>query len=76
MAGLWYGVWLGSDLVTGLFGWLGLVWLTGSFTKCEVLGVWLGDVLGIDKNKLKVIHSYYTRICNYHTLQVSIDVGY
>jgi len=32
-------VWLGSDLVAGLFGWLGLVWLTGLFTKCEVVSV-------------------------------------
>ena len=29
----------GSDLVTGLFGWFGLVWLTGLFTKCDVVGV-------------------------------------
>ncbi len=40
----WY--WLRGLLVTGLFGWLGLVWLTGLFTKCEVVGVWLGDVAG------------------------------
>ena len=31
MAGLWCGVWLGSDLVTGLFGWLGLVWPVAEF---------------------------------------------
>ena len=36
-------MWLEREGYSGLFGWFGLVWLTGLFTKCDVAGVWLGD---------------------------------
>ena len=35
LAGLWYGVWLGGDLVTGLFGWLDI-----GFGDSWVLGLY------------------------------------
>jgi hypothetical protein len=63
MVGAMFGfgwVWLGSDLVTGLFGWLGLVWLTGLFTKCEVVGVWLGlrfCMVGLVQSYPQLLHA-------------------
>ena len=38
-----FGLIMVRGLVAGLFGWFGLVWLTGLFTKCDGFGVWLGD---------------------------------
>ena len=50
MAGLGYGVWLGADLVTGLFGWLGIgfgdSWFTGFVQSAKWTGYSLVIVLG------------------------------